>query len=369
MRLTHRDVIVVRTPYFHVGLKLILAILVVTTVAHAQGSTDSQAAFSAGEKQLRETKRLHSLLLHPTFIILRLSSNRRSVPPEDPTDTPAPYKTKEFVSFQLFITQNSSEAIVISNYMSPYYEYRPELMINGDTVPYSKKAQERVRRAESEPPSGSMALITLESGREYPSHVVNLDDWYESLAPGRYQLIVRKQFARDGDWAASNPVYFEVIPRTPASPIPQGVSIELTPDLSQAKKNGIYQLSDDVIAVITVVNNSDESLKFNVIDREYGNRPHLFRDGKLVSYREEVSRRIAAKEENPRLVEIINDLFLDPKSRSSWSQGISLKDWYGPLSPGSYRLTNRHRFEIDGPWTAESAPLSFKVAPSKANQR
>ena len=80
----------------------------------------------------------------------------------------------------------------------------------------------------------------------------------------------------------------------------------------------------------------------------------------MLPYREDVTQRINDKEESPRKVEIVNDIFLDPKSRS-WSQGISLKNWYGQLAPGSYRLTNRHRFGIDGPWTAESAPVLFTI--------
>jgi hypothetical protein len=40
-----------------------------------------------------------------------------------------------------------------------------------------------------------------------------------------------------------------------------------------------------------------------------------------------------------------------------------LKDWYGPLGPGSYRLIDCRRLEIDGPWTANSAELLFVIPP------
>jgi hypothetical protein len=59
-------------------------------------------------------------------------------------------------------------------------------------------------------------------------------------------------------------------------------------------------------------------------------------------------------------VERAPDFFLDPKT-SSGLQQIYLKDWYGPLAPGSYRLIDRRRFEIDGPWTANSAELLFVI--------
>jgi hypothetical protein len=52
--------------------------------------------------------------------------------------------------------------------------------------------------------------------------------------------------------------------------------------------------------------------------------------------------------------------FIEPKTTSQL-EGLRLKNWYGPLAPGSYRLINRRRFEIDGPWTADSAELVFEV--------
>ena len=40
---------------------------------------------------------------------------------------------------------------------------------------------------------------------------------------------------------------------------------------------------------------------------------------------------------------------------------LDLKEWYGVLEPGSYRLVNRYRPQLDGSWTAESAALLFQV--------
>ena len=111
---------------------------------------------------------------------------------------------------------------------------------------------------------------------------------------------------------------------------------------------------------VFVVNDSNRRIKVDVIDSYYGNRLQLFKDGTLVPYREETAKLIHSKEKNPRLVEVASDLFLDPNTTSGL-QGLNLKDWYGQLQPGSYRLIDRRRFEIDGPWTADSAELSFEV--------
>lgn len=342
-------------------MKLLAAcgiLLMSVVLLHAQENRAQNSAPS--DEELAARKRMQDLLRRPTFIQLHLMSAPRDVPRENATDTPAPYYVKDYLGFQLFITQNSSETMRLGS-TSPYYDYRAELVKDGELVPYSETATAHLKNADNYPYSGSVVAVTLKPGEENLLAIINLDKWYD-VTPGRYQLTVRKQFAWEGDWVVSNPVYFEVIPRPAATPIAEGVSIELAPDGSHPKKDGVYQLASEVVVTILVVNDSEQPLKLNVIDREYGNRLQLFKDGVLVPYRDEVIKRIAEKEENPRRVEIINDLLLDPKSKS-WSQGISLKDWYGPLPPGSYRLTNRHRFEIDGPWTAESAPLLFQVLP------
>src|SRR5574341_359187 len=213
-------------------------ILVSSLSAFAQGTVDERGVYHPTEQEIAANKRHAELFKHPTFIILRLASHPRQVPQEAATDTPAPYKVKDYVGFELFMTQNSLEIIRLLNEMSPYYEYRPELMRDGDVLPYSEQAKQRVERAENKPHSGSVLSVTLRPGEENRWVFIDLDNWYEPLAPGRYKLTVRKQFVRDGDWVVSNPVYFEVIPRTPGSPIPPGVTIELTPQGVEPRKIG-----------------------------------------------------------------------------------------------------------------------------------
>jgi hypothetical protein len=341
-------------------------VLVLSVMTFAQGTVDERGVYHPTEEEIAARRRREELLRHPTFITLRLLSSPRDVPREAATDTPAPSKVKDYMGFQLLVTQNSPEAMQFG-IKTPYYEYRPELMSAGEVVAYSQKAEELVKRAESHPHSGSVISITLKAGVENRYDFINLDDWYEPLNPGRYQLIVRKQFAWGGDWVVSNPVYFEVIPRTPGSPIPAGVTIELTPEGVPPRTDAKpYQLGSEVVITLLVRNKSDQPLRINVIDREYGNRPLLFKNGTLVPYLEDATALIKSKEENPRLVSVVNDFFLDPQV-GTWPDGFDLKKWYGQLSPGSYRLVIRHRFEIDGPWTAESAPLLFEVVPSKKN--
>jgi hypothetical protein len=139
------------------------------------------------------------------------------------------------------------------------------------------------------------------------------------------------------------------------------VTIKLLPSNFQNKpEEKLYRLGSEAYVTVIVENNSDQRIKVEVIDLYYGNRLQLFKDGVLVPYREETAKLIQSKDESPRLVDVSSNLFLDPHT-SSGLQNLNLKDWYGPLAPGLYRLINRRRFEIDGPWTADSAELWFEV--------
>ncbi len=338
-----------------------LVILALALSVSAQGTTDEHGVYHATEEELAANKRLIELLRHPTFITLRLTSNRRDVPREEPSDTPSPYTVGDWVNFQLSITQSLPESIIIWNEMWPYDEFRPQLDKDGDILSYSKEAQEKVDTAERQPPSGSAAPISLAPGREYGWSRVNMEDWYEPLRPGHYQLTVRKRFTGDGDWVQSNPVTFDVQPRKPAAAIPGTVTVKLVPsDFQDKPEEKSYRLSSDAYLTVLVVNNSEQRLRVEVIDLYYGNRLQLFKDGKLIPYLEETAKLIESKDENPKLVDVGYELFLDPHTTSGL-QNLNLKNWYGSLTPGSYRLVNRRRFEIDGPWTKDSAELVFEV--------
>ena len=324
-----------------------MLILAATFSVLAQGTASQERA-----------KRLTDLLRHPTFVTLRLAC--RSTTGEW-TDAPPAYKEKEFITCRSFITQNSSEQIMIWNELNLYFEYRVDLIRDGDTVSYVKEAKEGIEIAARRPPSGSSAPMDLEPGREYSLRDINLKEWYGSLSPGRYQLTLRRQLAWGGDWVQSNSVIFEIQPRKPES-IPETVTVRLAPSGSQpALETERPRLDGDVRITVFVVNDSDRRVRVNVVDLYYGDRLQLYKDNVLVPYRGETAKLIRSKDETVQPIDTATaDFFLDPNT-SSGLRELRLSDWYGPLTPGVYRLTNRCRFEVDGPWTRESAPLVFEI--------
>jgi hypothetical protein len=316
------------------------------------------SVLAQGTANQESSNRLIELLRHPTFITLRLVCQSKA---GEFTDAPPPYKEKEFINCQLFITQNSSEQITMWNELNLYYEYRVDLVRDGDAVSYIKEAKKGIEIAEKRPPSGSSAPLVMEPGREYSLRNINLKEWYGLLSPGRYQLTLRRRFVWDGDWVQSNPVIFQIEPRKPES-IPETVTVRLAPLVSQPLISpDRLRLDSDVRVKVFVINNSDRRVKVNVVDLYYGDRLQLFRDNVLVPYREETAKLIRSKDETAQPIDTATeDFFLDPNTTSDLRE-LRLSDWYGPLTPGSYRLTNRCRFEVDGPWTRDSAPLVFEI--------
>lgn len=332
------------------SINLCALILAVALPGLAQSTVDKERA-----------NRLIELLRHPTFVTLRLKCSSKDRPGEL-TDAPPPYKEKESINCQSFIAQNSSEQIVIWNELIPFYQYRVDLMRDGDTVSYLKEAKEDVERAERQPPSGSSAPLVMEPGREYSLHQINLKDWYGSLGPGRYQLTLRRRFVWDGDWVQSNPVIFEIQPRKPAESIPDSVTVRLAPSgLQPSLETKPRRLESDVRVTVFVVNNSDRRVRVNVVDQYYADRLQLFKDNVLVPYRDETRKLIRSKDETEKGIDTATaDFFLDPNTTSGLRE-LRLSDWYGRLTPGVYRLINRCRFEVDGPWTRDSVPLIFEI--------
>lgn len=301
------------------------------------------------------TNRYLELLRRPTFITLRLR-----MPANDEEKL---YYEKAPIAFEVFMTQNSFESLTVWHEAHQHYQYRPELTRNGEVVPYTKEAQEGAKIADTQPFSGSSKPQVMKPGQEYTIAPIQLDHWYHPLDPARYRLIVRKRFTWDGDWAESNALLFDVLARKAPNAIPDDVFVRLTVDGSQPQSDEkVYRLTADAVVHIWIVNNSNEPVRCNVADTYYSDRLQLFRDGKSIPYSKETADLIRAKDENPYHVGTVSESFYDPNT-TVFTAGVRLNSWFGPLAPGKYRLTNRHRFEINGPWTDESAPLVFEIPP------
>ncbi|HBB95805.1 MAG TPA: hypothetical protein DC054_10475 [Blastocatellia bacterium] len=161
--------------------------------------------------------------------------------------------------------------------------------------------------------------------------------------------------------ALLNPVAWLLKPAYAVFQDVQHIRVEVVSKKAETEgADKIYQLGSNPSVLVILRNDTDQRVKALVVDTYYQNRPRLFKDGKLVPYRETVKNLVAAKDNDPEFVSTVSGVFIAPYS-SREIQALNLTDWYGPLQPGSYKFTNRYRLTIDGPWTADSAELRFEV--------
>lgn len=189
-------------------LELILLILSAIAISAQEPRVNDRGQIIVSPEQIEANKRMHDLMLNPSFIMLRLGpiSGRGK---ETSTEAPAIYRTGDHIDFQLYVTNSLAEMVQIEQH-DPYSDIRPELFRDGDPVPYRKAVQEILEKREKEPHFFRSVPSHLAPGKEYNLELVNLKDWYKSLPPGHYQLSVRRQFVYGGEWVQSNSVTFDV---------------------------------------------------------------------------------------------------------------------------------------------------------------
>jgi len=121
-----------------------------------------------------------------------------------------------------------------------------------------------------------------------------------------------------------------------------------------------YRVGNKLYVKVLVKNNSDQRIMVRLVDPYYQNCPQLVRNGSLIPYRKKIAELVSSKNADPEFVSLGRFVSVAPYASADLTE-LDLNDWFGNLEPGSYRLVNRYRLGIDGPWTADSAPLLFQV--------
>ena len=145
------------------------------------------------------------------------------------------------------------------------------------------------------------------------------------------------------------------------SPAPT-ISLDIVAADLRSKTNEPNRVGPAARINVIVKNDSSDLITIAVLNQYAQNRPQLFRNGKLVGYRQEIAKSIRARGDETEIVGLLRRDSIPVQPYSSAVIGVlDLNDWYGPLQPGPYRITNRYRFRSDGPWSADSKPLLFEV--------
>jgi len=165
-------------------------------------SSDARPALP---EQIREH---YGWLYHPIFAKVALA---RMLPElnDPPEKLRAPFRVNDSISFRLLIKNTSADAK--SFFLDSAYRYdRPGLNKDGTLLPYRKDVLEKIKATDNL--GGAYSRIEqLRPGEEF-TEIIKLEDWYEPLQPGHYQLKVCRRFIWNGEWLETPPLAFDVAP-------------------------------------------------------------------------------------------------------------------------------------------------------------
>jgi hypothetical protein len=117
------------------------------------------------------------------------------------------FKVGEEVQIKVEITNLSNKVINIPKGIG---FSRPTLFHNGQLVSYREEVSKQFRKGEG----GSITGMLFPKPNESQSEILDLNDYYEPLEPGQYQLSLERRFFKVNDNAIkiqSNAVTFEVV--------------------------------------------------------------------------------------------------------------------------------------------------------------
>jgi hypothetical protein len=141
------------------------------------------------------------------------------------------------------------------------------------------------------------------------------------------------------------------------------IVIEVADQDSSRRADEPYRVGAELHVKVTANNQTDQVITVAVINEYAQNRPQLFKSGKLVPYRSGINKLAHSNEDELDLPRVLRTDYIPVQPYSSAEITVlDLKDWYGRLEPGSYRLTNRYRLTIGGQWSADSKAVSFEIA-------
>lgn len=108
---------------------------------------------------------------------------------------------------------NTGTEIVSVTTTSQYFEHRLHLAKDGQTQPYSKKANDHLQVEGESPYIGTRVIITeLPPDQPTVVTVIHLSDWYAPLASGKYELTMQHRLTKKWLPQGSNTVKFEIVP-------------------------------------------------------------------------------------------------------------------------------------------------------------
>lgn len=106
---------------------------------------------------------------------------------------------------------NTSLEPVAVAILDKYVQNRPELLRDGQIVPYREGLNKLLEAKEKDPFIVLPQVVKLNPNEQKFIGYIYLDDWYEPLQPGHYQLSLKHRFEPGQGWIESSSITFEVV--------------------------------------------------------------------------------------------------------------------------------------------------------------
>lgn len=119
------------------------------------------------------------------------------------------FRVGDEMSFEVSVTNRLNEPVTIT-LPETYENFRPQLLKNGEALPYTDRATQVLESRKIMWATTNMMSATLEPSRTRTIGFFNMKAWYEPLKPGSYQLLLKYRLERDMKWVELPPVDFEV---------------------------------------------------------------------------------------------------------------------------------------------------------------
>ena len=158
-----------------------------------------------------QDKQTPFLLEHPELVEVELLPRNLELN-ENPEVLRAPYTTKSNIYFRLQATNRSLQKVTLL-IIDSYVQDRPELFRDGQIVPYKKGVDELLHAKDKDPFRKLVENVRLDPNESKGIGFIYLNDWYERLQLGHYQLSVKHRFEPGQDWIDSSSITFEVAPK------------------------------------------------------------------------------------------------------------------------------------------------------------
>jgi hypothetical protein len=163
------------------------------------------------QAQVQDKQREDCLLKNPEFVKVDLLPRQLELN-EDPDLLSRPYKTGAKIYFRIQATNTSNNSIALA-ILDPYFQNRPELLRGGQVVPYREGFDKLLEAKDKDPFSVMPQVVKLDPNEQKLIGFINLNDWYDSIQPGHYQLSIKHRFEPGQDWIESSSITFEVVPK------------------------------------------------------------------------------------------------------------------------------------------------------------